>query len=203
MAGQPQKEILPDLQCQAPGSSSLSLPEVLAASLAMAIESRRETSMMESKSKWHISTSRHLQLYDVRAFVQRWESSSLALVSAQPYLRSALPFPLQLSKNHKSPSPFPILSSNREFQSKHEINPGSHAIYRRNVPQKAWTSGMNPITQRSTTSGQQNGVGPQAKNNVHRAAINQEASIEKLANERLMYLLVNFMVSDRDETKHS
>lgn len=76
-------------------------------------------------------------------------------------------------------------------------------IYRRNVPQKAWTSGMNPITQRSTTSGQQNGVGPQGKNNAHKAAIHQEASMEKLANERLMYLLVNFSVSERDETRHS
>ncbi|CAD6589729.1 MAG: hypothetical protein ASARMPRED_004182 [Alectoria sarmentosa] len=64
---------------------------------------------------------------------------------------------------------------------------------KRNVPQKAWTSGMNPITQRSTTSGQQNGVGSQAKNNAHKIAINQEANMEKLPNERLMYLLANFM----------
>ena len=56
---------------------------------------------------------------------------------------------------------------------------------------------MNPITQRSTTSSQQNGVGPQAKNNAHKAAMNQEASMEKLANERLVYLLANFMVSER------
>ena len=75
-------------------------------------------------------------------------------------------------------------------------------IYRRNVPQKAWTSGMNPITQRSTTSGQQNGVGSQAKNNAHKVAINQEANMEKLPNERLMYLLANFMVSERDETRY-
>lgn len=64
---------------------------------------------------------------------------------------------------------------------------------KRNAPQKAWTSGMNPITQRSTTSGQQNGVGPQAKNNAHKAATNQEAIMEKVANERLIYLLANFM----------
>lgn len=70
-------------------------------------------------------------------------------------------------------------------------------IYRRNVPQKAWTSGMNPITQRSTTSAQQNGVGSQAKNNAHahKVATNQEANMEKLANDRLVYLLGNFMVS--------
>lgn len=59
---------------------------------------------------------------------------------------------------------------------------------------------MNPITQRSTTSGQQNGVGPQAKNHTHKAATNQETNFEKLGNERLLYLIANFMVSERDET---
>ena len=53
---------------------------------------------------------------------------------------------------------------------------------------------MNPITQRSTTSGQQNGVGPQAKNNAHKAAIHQESNMEKLANERLLCLMGNLMV---------
>lgn len=61
---------------------------------------------------------------------------------------------------------------------------------------------MNPITQRSTTSGQQNGVGTQVKNNAHKAVTSQEASMEKLANERLVYLLATFMVSERDETGH-
>ena len=73
-------------------------------------------------------------------------------------------------------------------------------IPRRNVPQKAWTSGMNPITQRSTTSGQQNGIASQAKNNAHKSAINPEANMEKLTNDRLVYLLVNFIVSKRVET---
>lgn len=54
---------------------------------------------------------------------------------------------------------------------------------------------MNPITQRSTTAGQQNGIGSQAKNNAQRNATNQETITEKLANERLMYLIANFMVS--------
>ena len=61
---------------------------------------------------------------------------------------------------------------------------------------------MNPITQRSTTSGQQNGVGSQAKNNAHKATLNQDANMEKLANERLLHLMANFMVSERDETWH-
>ncbi len=61
---------------------------------------------------------------------------------------------------------------------------------------------MNPITQRSTTSGQQNGVGSQAKINAHKAAIGQDASMEKLANERLVHLLANFMVNERVETLH-
>ena len=62
---------------------------------------------------------------------------------------------------------------------------------------------MNPITQRSTTSSQQNGVGPQAKNNAHKAATSYEASTEKQANERLMCLLVNFLVSQLHETRQS
>ena len=62
---------------------------------------------------------------------------------------------------------------------------------------------MNPITQRSTTSSQQNGVVHQAKNNAHKAANNQEASMEKLAHERLLYLMANFLVSEQDETRHS
>ena len=59
---------------------------------------------------------------------------------------------------------------------------------------------MNPITQRSTTSGQMNGLGTQTKGNAHKATANQEGSIEKLGNERLVYLLLNFMVSEQDET---
>ena len=59
---------------------------------------------------------------------------------------------------------------------------------------------MNPITQRSTTSSQVNGLGTQTKSNAHKATVNQEGSIEKLGNERLMYLLLNFMVSEQHET---
>ena len=62
---------------------------------------------------------------------------------------------------------------------------------------------MNPITQRSTTSGQLNGLGTQTKSNAHKTIANQEGSIEKLGNERLIYLLLNFMVSEQDETWHS
>ncbi len=61
---------------------------------------------------------------------------------------------------------------------------------------------MNPITQRSTTSAQQNGVGSQAKNNAHKAVMGQDANMEKLANERLVHLLANFMVNERDEALH-
>lgn len=111
---------------------------------------------------------------------------------------SHLPYPSLSSyrHHHKSLSPFSTLSFLHDLQSKREMYPGSQAIYRRHVTPKAWTSGMNPITQRSTTSGQQNGIGSQTKNAAHKAAINSEVNMEKLANERLMYLLVNFMVSE-------
>lgn len=61
---------------------------------------------------------------------------------------------------------------------------------------------MNPITQRSTTTSQQNGVGPQVKTNANKAATNQEVNMEGLAHERLVYLLANFMVSERNEIRH-
>ena len=59
---------------------------------------------------------------------------------------------------------------------------------------------MNPITQRSTASGQQNGIAAQAKNNAHKAVISPEPNMEKLANDRLVYLLANLIVSKRVET---
>ncbi len=69
--------------------------------------------------------------------------------------------------------------------------------FRRSAPQKAWTSGMNPITQRSNTPNQQNGGALQAK--VAQKPTNNEESNtpEKHANDRLMYLFGNFMVSLR------
>lgn len=67
---------------------------------------------------------------------------------------------------------------------------------RRNAPQKAWTSGMNPITQRSNTPTQQNGVGLQAKATTQKPPNHQEsATPERHANDRLLYLLGNFMVN--------
>ena len=95
-----------------------------------------------------------------------------------------------------SSSPFSTLSLFHDVRFIHEMYPGSPVLCRRNATPKAWTSGMNPITQRSTISGQQNGIGSQAKNATHKATTNSEGSMEKLANERLMYLLVNFMVSE-------
>ena len=55
MVGQAQKGLLVEPLCPAPKRSSLSRLEVLAVSLATAIESRLETSMMESRSKCPIS----------------------------------------------------------------------------------------------------------------------------------------------------
>ena len=55
---------------------------------------------------------------------------------------------------------------------------------------------MNPITQRSTTPAQQNGGGSQTKPTSQKATINQEMNAsDRNANDRLVYLLGNFMVS--------
>ncbi|MCJ1271313.1 hypothetical protein MMC22_011213 [Lobaria immixta] len=65
---------------------------------------------------------------------------------------------------------------------------------RRNAPQKAWTTGMNPITQRSTTPAQQNGAGNQAKAVSQRPVNNRETnSPEKHAHDRLIFLLGNMI----------
>ena len=63
------------------------------------------------------------------------------------------------------------------------------------MPQKAWT-GMNPITQRSSTSNQQNGVGPQPKGNTPKTAMNLDPrNVDQCTQERMLYWLGNFMVS--------
>lgn len=116
-----------------------------------------------------------------------------AMVNGGPSAEGNPTGPTMSSTGKQQPKPAGSAGSKPSDGNRKQAGNLHDGVQKRNVPQKAWTSGMNPITQRSTTSGQQNGVGPQAKNNVHRAAINQEASIEKLANERLMYLLVNFM----------
>lgn len=57
---------------------------------------------------------------------------------------------------------------------------------------------MNPITQRSNTPTQQNGVGLQAKAATQKPSNNQESTTpEKHANDRLLYLLGHVMVSDQ------
>ena len=54
---------------------------------------------------------------------------------------------------------------------------------------------MNPITQRSNTPTQQNGVGLPAKATTQKPPNHQESiTPEKHANDRLLYLLGNFMV---------
>lgn len=53
---------------------------------------------------------------------------------------------------------------------------------------------MNPITQRSTTPGQQNGVVSQSKP-APKASLQDSTSGEKPCNERLMFLFANAMVS--------
>lgn len=70
-----------------------------------------------------------------------------------------------------------------------------HMTFRRNAPQKAW-SGMNPITQRSTTPAQQNGVGNQPKVVPQKPGNNEETgTTDQHANDRLLFLFANMMVS--------
>ena len=54
---------------------------------------------------------------------------------------------------------------------------------------------MNPITQRASASGQQNGAGPQLKGNTPKTASNLDPrNIDHYTQERMLHLLGNFMV---------
>ena len=54
---------------------------------------------------------------------------------------------------------------------------------------------MNPLTHRTTTPAQQNGVGAHSKNSPQKPFANQEvAAIDKHAHDRLVYLYGNAMV---------
>lgn len=67
--------------------------------------------------------------------------------------------------------------------------------YRKPAPQKAWQSGMNPITQRSTMPAAQNGNIAQPKTSTQKSAANVElANADKHAHDRLVFLMANFMV---------
>lgn len=66
---------------------------------------------------------------------------------------------------------------------------------KRNTAQKAWTSGMNPITQRSTAPTQTNGITPNQALGLQNSSVTQETStLDKHANDRLVYLLGSFVV---------
>jgi len=55
---------------------------------------------------------------------------------------------------------------------------------------------MNPITQRSTTPAQQNGAGPHTKPTLQQTTVTQDMNAsDRHANDRLLFLLGNFMVS--------
>lgn len=53
---------------------------------------------------------------------------------------------------------------------------------------------MNPLTQRSTTPAQQNGVGPHNKNANFKPPNQEGAAVDKHAHDRLLYLYGNAMV---------
>ena len=66
----------------------------------------------------------------------------------------------------------------------------------RRPTQKAWQSGMNPLTQRSTTPGHQNGNTVPNKGNSARPILSQETGMpDKHAHDRLISLYANAIVS--------
>ncbi|KAL8775681.1 MAG: hypothetical protein Q9209_000177 [Squamulea sp. 1 TL-2023] len=74
------------------------------------------------------------------------------------------------------------------------VGPSNDANQRKPVSQKAWQSGMNPITQRSTMPAAQNGNISQPKASSQKAGANMElGNADKHAHDRLVFLLANFM----------
>ncbi|KAL8859539.1 MAG: hypothetical protein Q9178_003938 [Gyalolechia marmorata] len=72
--------------------------------------------------------------------------------------------------------------------------PPNDANQRKPVPQKAWQSGMNPITQRSTLPAAQNGNFSQSKASTPKPAANTElANAHKHAHDRIVFLMANSM----------
>ncbi|KAK4695651.1 hypothetical protein P7C71_g2136, partial [Lecanoromycetidae sp. Uapishka_2] len=66
----------------------------------------------------------------------------------------------------------------------------SDAPQRYNAAPKAWTSGKNPITQRSNTPGQSNGAGPQPQSTSKASTTQELNSPSKLANhDRFLWLM--------------
>ncbi|KAL8721505.1 MAG: hypothetical protein Q9225_001850 [Loekoesia sp. 1 TL-2023] len=72
--------------------------------------------------------------------------------------------------------------------------PPNDSSQRKPAPQKAWQSGMNPITQRSTTPASQNGNTFQAKTGPQKPASNMEVgNADKHAHDRLLFLMTHLL----------
>ena len=67
---------------------------------------------------------------------------------------------------------------------------------RSNGTPKAWQSGVNPITQRSTTPSQSNGTAGSITTTPHKTSVEEVTeTADKQANDRLLYVLGSAMVS--------
>ncbi|MCJ1229114.1 hypothetical protein MMC12_005779 [Toensbergia leucococca] len=85
-------------------------------------------------------------------------------------------------------------AGNKTLDTRKQAGNFGDGAQRRNPTQKAWTSGMNPITQRSTTPAQQNGTSSQPKSSPQKNMNNKETNTpDRHANDRLLFLLGNLM----------
>ncbi|KAI4224673.1 MAG: hypothetical protein L6R36_004481 [Xanthoria steineri] len=87
-----------------------------------------------------------------------------------------------------SPAPKPVDTARKPAASPNDAN------HKKPAPPKAWQTGMNPITQRSTMPAAQNGNLAQPKISPKKPAANMElANADKHAHDRLVFLMANFM----------
>ncbi|KAL9131788.1 MAG: hypothetical protein Q9217_000393 [Psora testacea] len=85
-----------------------------------------------------------------------------------------------------------LLTGNKVDGSRKQSSTPNDGNQRRAPTQKAWTSGMNPITQRSNTPGQQNGTITQCKPG-QKSDGKDSNNGDRSAHERLLCLLANYM----------
>lgn len=75
------------------------------------------------------------------------------------------------------------------------MSANTNSIHRRNIPQKAWTLGPNPITQKAPQPQQNGNIQAQKSTASQKGMAPKESNTaDKHAHDRLTFLLANFIV---------
>ncbi|KAG8528108.1 uncharacterized protein KY384_007024 [Bacidia gigantensis] len=102
--------------------------------------------------------------------------------------------PSGTTSNAAKTQPKTMVSTGKADGSRKQGSVMNDATQKRAPAQKAWQSGMNPITQRSNTPTQQNGAVVQNKSG-YRLDESEGGSAEKISHDRLLHLFANAIVN--------